>query len=208
MSDSFPEDAIEVARIAGAWGVKGWIKVQPYADDPQALFSTKRWYLKPPEVQVGGVPLRPQREAVAQFPTLLKVTQAKEHGDGVVAGVQDVLDRSAAEALRGARIFVARSSFPTAGEDEFYWVDLIGLRVINAAGVVLGQVSGLLETGAHCVLRVQPEAEDVLQAGAAPTASASTASLPEERLIPFVAAYVQRVDLAGRLIQVDWELDY
>ena len=45
----FPADAVEVGRVVGAWGVKGWIKVQPFASDPQALFSTKRWYLRPAE---------------------------------------------------------------------------------------------------------------------------------------------------------------
>ena len=49
----------------------------------------------------------------------------------MVASAQDVLDRNAAEALKGARIFVPRSSFPTAATDEYYWVDLMGLNVLN-----------------------------------------------------------------------------
>jgi 16S rRNA processing protein RimM len=172
----FPADAVEVGRVLGAWGIKGWIKVQPFAADAQALFSTKRWFLRPCE----GPGLAP--------PPLLRVTQSREQGDFVVAGVQEVPDRNAAEALRGARVFVARSSFPTAGDDEYYWVDLIGCAVINREGVALGTVADLIDTGAHSVLRV--------------------VSADEERLIPFVAAYIDSVDLAARSMVVDWGLDF
>jgi 16S rRNA processing protein RimM len=172
----FPADAVEVGKVLGAWGVKGWFKVQPFAADPQALFSSKRWYLRPSEGP--GVPP----------PPLLHVTQSREHAGLVVAGAQEVPDRNAAEALRGARVFVARGSFPTAAPDEYYWVDLIGCEVFNRGGVALGRVEDLLDTGVHSVLRVvQGEAE---------------------RLIPFVAAYVDSVDLAARRIVVDWGLDY
>ena len=113
----WPEDAIEVGRIIDAWGVKGWIKVQPFAADPQALFSSRRWFLKPPEPQNG--PKRPAAPAAA-LPPLLKIMQAKPHGDWVVAQVQEIDDRSGAESLRGARVFVPRASFPTADPDEYY----------------------------------------------------------------------------------------
>jgi 16S rRNA processing protein RimM len=182
----WPADAIEVARVLDAWGVKGWIKVQPIADDPQALFSSRRWFLKAPEENALRRPV-----ASGKLPTLLKITEAKNHGDLVVAQVRDVTDRAAAEALRGARIFVGRASFPTAGADEYYWVDLLGLVVVNRQGDNLGTVAGLIDTGAHSVLRVAP---------AAPEAA--------ERLIPFVSAYVDDVSLAQRRITVDWGLDY
>ncbi len=124
-----PADAVEVGRIADAWGVKGWFKVLPYSADPEALFSSKRWYLQPSE------------KGAKSFFTgtvLLPIRQAREHSDSVVAHAQGVDDRDAAEALKGARIFVPRSSFPTAAEDEYYWVDLIGLDVVNREGVALG----------------------------------------------------------------------
>ena len=181
----FPADAVEVARVLDAWGVKGWIRVQPYAKDPQALFSSRRWFLRPSEAQAG----RTAREAAAPLPALLRISEAREHGDGVIAAVRDIHDRNAAEALRGARIFVPRSSFPTAGNDEFYWVDLIGLQVFNRDGVRLGDVAGLLDNGAQSVLQVRD--------GDAP-----------ERLIPFVAAFIDQVDLPGRRILVDWGLDF
>ncbi|MBL0730823.1 ribosome maturation factor RimM [Piscinibacter sp. HJYY11] len=185
----WPEDAVEVGRIVDAWGVKGWIKVQPFASDPQALFSSKRWYLQPPEDSAVKRPAA--AKPAAAFPSLLKITQAKDHGDVVVAQVQEVEDRSAAEALRGGRIFIARSSFPTADADEYYWVDLIGMAVVNRKGEALGTVVGLIDTGPHSVLRIQP-------------ADAKA----EERLVPFVSAYVDEVKTADKLITVDWGLDY
>ena len=187
MELTFPDDAIEVGRVIGAWGVKGWIKVQPFSQDPQALFSSKRWFVRPPEPATGP-------RGLSSWPTLLKVVVAREHGDGVVAQVQDVDDRNGAEALKGARIFVARSSFPTPDEGEFYWVDLIGLQVVNRQGEVLGVVNDLLDTGVHGVLQVQGEL--------------GADGKPLLRLIPFVAAYVDDVDLEQRRILVDWGLDY
>ena len=187
---AFPADAIEVGRVVGAWGLKGWIRVLPHAKDPKALFSSKRWFTRPTERPLPGT-------LAIQPPPLLRVTLSKTHGDSVVASAQEIPDRSAAEALKGVRIYVARTSFPTAGDNEFYWIDLIGLAVVNREGQALGTVTDLLDTGAQSVLRVQPvEAAD----GADAT--------QEERLIPFVAAYIDDVDLAQRRITVDWGLDY
>jgi 16S rRNA processing protein RimM len=186
--DTLPADAVEVGRVLGAWGVKGAIKVKPFAADPQALFASKRWYLLP-----NDLPRPPGARVLTAPPPLLKVVQAKEQGDAVVATVQELADRDAAQALAGARVFVARTSFPTPDEGEFYWVDLIGLAVHNRQGDDLGTVIGLLETGPHCVLRIQP--------------SAASAPAPAERLIPFVDAYVDKVDLQARRIAVDWGLD-
>jgi 16S rRNA processing protein RimM len=176
--------------VIGAFGIKGWIRIQPFSADPKALYSSRRWFIQPPE--------RPGAKVVAAaLPRLLRITQAKVQGDEVVAAAQELPDRNAAEAMKGARIFIARSSFPTAGDGEYYWIDLIGLQVVNRDGALLGSVTDLLDTGVHSVLRVQrPDA-------------APDAPLDErERLIPFVAAYVDDVNLAERRITVDWGLDY
>lgn len=182
-----PADAIEVGRIADAWGIKGWFKVFPYSADPEALFSSKRWYLLPAE----------KGAKTFSGTQLLRVREAKEHSGTVVASAQEVDDRNAAEALRGARIFVARSSFPTAAKDEYYWIDLIGLDVVNREGVALGKVTELLAAGPQTVLVLsfeQPDAEGVSQAA--------------ERMIPFVSAFVDDVSLPKRCITVDWQPDY
>lgn len=178
-----PEDAVEVGRILGAWGVQGGIKIKPFSSDPQALFSSKRWFVEPSPAKPGQ-----------RVPGLMHVVQAREQGETVVATVREVADRDAAAALAGARVFVSRGSFPTPDADEFYWVDLIGLNAVNVDGAMLGRVVGLIETGPHCVLRIQPE-------------SSEDGSV-DEILIPFVNAYVGRVDLPGRTVHVDWQADY
>jgi 16S rRNA processing protein RimM len=195
-----PADAIEVGRIADAWGIKGWFKVLPHSASPEALFSSKRWYLLPSDRNVGANKSPSQKLAAALSdsaakPVLLKISEAKNHADTVVACSLDVADRNQAEALKGARIFVPRSSFPTAGADEYYWVDLLGLHVVNREGLALGQVKDLMSTGPQTVLVLsqEPEAEG---------------QPPVERMIPFVAAFVDNVDLPGRMITVDWQLDY
>ena len=178
----FPEDAVEVGRILGAWGIKGGLRVKAFASDPQALFTTRLWFLRPPEAA-------PPVTAVSRL-THLHVTLTREQGDAVVVTAQDLDDRNAAEALRGFRVYVARSSFPKPSEGEYYWVDLIGLGVVNREGLALGEVVGLIETGPHSVLRIQP-----------------TLAGADECLIPFVDAYVDRVDMASRCITVDWEVE-
>jgi 16S rRNA processing protein RimM len=186
---AWPEDAIEVGCITDAWGVKGWFKVKSFSSDPQALFSSRRWFVKPPESTGPRGAVK-----IPDLPTVIKIMAVKDHGDGVVAQAHDVSDRAGAEALRGARLFVSRGSFPTAGEDEYYWVDLLGLAVFNRQGEHLGDVVGLIDTGPHSVLRVSH-----------PDAGAAEA---DERLIPFVAAFVDSVSLSQRRISVDWGLDY
>lgn len=177
-----PADAIEVGRIVDAWGIKGWFKVLPHSADPQALFSSRRWFLQAPE----------KGPRVFSGTVLLRVREAKEHSDSVVARADGVEDRTGAEALKGARIYVPRSSFPTADAGEYYWVDLIGLEVKNREGVVLGTVKDLMATGPQTVLVIGYE-----EGGKA-----------QERMIPFVSAYVDGVDLQARRITVDWQADY
>lgn len=177
-----PADAIEVGRILDAWGIKGWFKVLPHSADPEALFSCKRWFLLPSDKGAKTF------EGVGE----LKVIEVKSHSNTIVAYAHEVADRSAADALRGARIFVPKSSFPAAQKDEYYWVDLIGLDVINREGQHLGLVRDLLSTGPQTVLVI----DDVQEAQTV------------ERMIPFVAAYIDDVSLPERRILVDWQPDY
>jgi 16S rRNA processing protein RimM len=181
-SAELPADAVEVGRIADAWGVKGWFKVLPHSASPEALFSSKRWFLQPTT----------QGAKTFEGTVLMKVLEAKDHSGTIVANAQDVADRNVAELLKGARIFVPRSSFPSASADEFYWVDLIGLDVVNREGEALGRVIDLMSTGPQTVLVIEYQDADK----------------PKERMIPFVSAYVDGVDLPSKRITVDWQADY
>ena len=178
-----PDDAVEVGRVQDAWGIQGWLRIQPYSASPEALFSSRRWFLLPPAQ--GARPFEGCQR--------LAVRQARAHGQAVVASAQGLTDRNVAEQLKGARVFVARSSFPTPAEGEYYWVDLLGLAVVNRQGVALGVVRDLLPTGPQTTLVLAFEGANG-QSG--------------ERLIPFVSAYVDEVDLPARRIIVDWQADY
>jgi 16S rRNA processing protein RimM len=181
--ESWPADAVEVGAIVDAYGLKGWVKVAAHADaghGGDALLSAKRWWL-----------LKGQERRSA--PSL----QAKTHSDSVVARLGGVADRDAALALRGSRVYISRSEFPALEADEFYWVDLLGLDVVNVAGVNLGKVADMIDNGAHSVMRIEY-----------PTTDKNGKPVAGERLIPFVGVFVKTVDQAAKQITVEWEADY
>lgn len=190
-ASALPDDSVEVGRILDAWGVKGWLKILPHSSQPEALFSAKYWFLQAPDAK-----FRPGFNAFTGT-VAVTVDEAKTHSDSVVAKMDGLDDRNDAEALRGCRIFLPRSAFPQASKDEYYWVDLIGLNVVNREGADLGCVRDLMATGPNSVLCV--EYQLIQEDGSLKT---------EERLIPFVSAYVDSVDTAGKLITVDWQPDY
>jgi 16S rRNA processing protein RimM len=177
-----PDDLVPVGYVSGAYGVAGWVRVKPFSDDADALLSIKTWWFDKPALALHG----------------LDVKQVKIHGGDVVAQLQGVVGRDAAEALKGAAVQVPRSHFPATAIDEFYWSDLIGLTVENLQGDCLGQVSDMMSNGPQSILRI---------AAIADPAAESAEAVPE-RLIPFVAQYVIRVDKIDRKITVDWGLDY
>ncbi|CAH2787126.1 MAG: 16S rRNA processing protein RimM [uncultured Paraburkholderia sp.] len=182
-AESWPADAVEVGKIVDAYGLKGWVKVAAHADaghGGDALLSAKRWWL-----------LRGQERNSA--PAL----QAKTHSDSVVAHLGGVSERDMAHALRGTRVYISRSEFPALGADEFYWVDLLGLDVVNVAGVHLGKVADMIDNGAHSVLRIEYPASDK-----------NGKPVTGKRLIPFVGVLVKAVDQLAKQIIVEWEADY
>ena len=188
---ALPDDSIEVGRILDAWGVKGWLKILPHSSDPEALFSAKSWFLQAPDAK-----FRPGFNAFTGTVSIT-VEEAKIHSDSVVVKIDGLDDRNDAEGLRGCRIFLPRSAFPKASKDEYYWVDLIGLNVVNRESVALGCVRDLMATGPNSVLCVEYQ-----------TTQEDGSNKDEERMIPFVSAYVDSVDIAGKLITVDWQPDY
>lgn len=166
-------EIVVLGRLADPYGIRGWIKVHPYGDDPLDWSEMPVWWLG----KEGG----PWRE--------VGLKGLKVHGDGLVALLEGVPDRTAAEALKGALVGAPRDALPSTGDDEFYWGDLIGLEVVNSGDESLGKVAGLLETGANDVLRV------VAEDGA-------------ERLLPFVEAVVLAVEKEAGRIRVEWGCDW
>mgnify|MGYP000912595458 CR=1 FL=1 len=187
---SLPDDAVELGRFLDAWGIKGWVHIQPYSADTRALFESTDWYLLPPEARFG--------KGFSAFggPVRVTVADVKAHADGVVARLEGIADRNGAEGLKGARIHVPRSAFPPAQEGEYYWVDLIGLSVVNREGEHLGVVQDLMPTGPHSVLVLGY------------TETVDGRERQAERMIPFVDAYIDDVNLTARRITADWQPDY
>jgi 16S rRNA processing protein RimM len=209
-----PDDLVEVGFVVDAYGVKGWVKIQPHAQDGHggdAMVRARHWWVaarlpvvgkppvgKPVGQSIGKAEDRPAGSAPAgsrdepRTPLrLVSVSGAKMHSGSVVAHMAGFADRDQALAAKGTTVHVRRADFPKLPQDEFYWVDLIGLAVVNTEGEALGEVVGLIDNGAHSVMRIVPPA-----------------IVADERLIPFVDAYVRGVDLEARRIVVDWGLDY
>lgn len=193
-----PGDLVELGRINGAYGVKGWVKVQPHSAQADVLRKASGWWL---------TRLAPEkaRGVVASAPQEYKVVQARPQGASVVAQLAGITDRDQAEALRGLAVQVSRSQFPATADDEYYWVDLIGCAFYtNAEGepARVGIVEEVFDNGAHAILRV------VLQRapapGGEPEPRRDAKGRPLEILVPFVGAHILAVDLSARRIDSNW----
>jgi len=201
-SSAVPPDLVELGRVTSAYGVKGWIKVQPHSAQAEVLRSTQQWWLLRSVSQVA-------RGAVASAPVAHAVVQARAQGATVVALLDGLSGRDQAEALRGSVVLVARSAFPKPADDEYYWVDLIGCdfyTTADGAAQHVGRVEEVLDNGAHAILRVVRTRIDAEGAGPQPVLDAK--GRPAELLVPFVQAHIHGVDLAARRIDSDWPVDY
>jgi 16S rRNA processing protein RimM len=172
-----PERFAILGRITAPYGVKGWVRVHPFTESKGSLLRYRSWW-------VGHEERWSERQ----------VLQSRVHGSAVVAQILGCVGRDAAEQLRGEQVAVLRSALPETRDNEFYWADLLGLRVVNAGGEELGEVGELLETGANDVLVVEPSAGSIDD---------------RQRLIPYLPGdVVLEVDLATGRILVDWDPDF
>jgi 16S rRNA processing protein RimM len=118
----------------------------------------------------------------------LEVSSVRRHGDVLLAKWQGWDTPESIDAVKGAVVAVPRSEFPVLPAGQHYWSDLIGAQVVNREGQALGTVSGLANNGAHDVLQIEGESGTLL--------------------VPLVPAYVDDVDVAARVIRVDWQVDW
>lgn len=128
---------VELGKLVGVWGVKGWAKLHSYTRNRADISQYKTWYLQKPRSK--------------DDPTPIKVLNCREQGQGMVVQFDGVNDRDVAMAMSGQTIFVKQSDLPDLPAGEFYWQQLIGLSVSNEAGPI-GKVLSILETGANDVL--------------------------------------------------------
>jgi 16S rRNA processing protein RimM len=166
-----PDAPLVMGRIAAPYGVKGWVRVVTFTEAPENLLTYSPWHLH----RDGGW------EAVA-------LLEGREHGKGLVVRLEGCDDRDAAAALNGVDIGIYRRQLPAPQADEYYWSDLVGLKVLTRHGRLLGVVDHLIETGANDVLVIHGE---------------------REHLVPFVRGQViESVDLEAGVIRVDWDPDF
>lgn len=169
--DQARSDLVVMGRISGLYGVRGWVKVHSETEPRENIVQYSPWYLR---LQDGW------RE--------VPLAAGRRHGKGVVAQLAGYDNRDAAAALVGTEVAVRRDQLPPPAAGEYYWADLIGLRVATVDGTDLGIVDHLMETGANDVLVVRGE---------------------RERLIPFLPDdVVVEVDLEGGCMRVDWDPDF
>jgi 16S rRNA processing protein RimM len=135
-----PDEKVPMGRVVAPWGVKGWVKVEPYSDERDSLCGFPNWLLEK----------RGKLQPVA-------VAECKVHGAHVVARFEGCDDRDQAEAWRGAQVMLRRGELPPPEPNEVYQADLIGLTVLGANGERLGRIVEILENPGNPVLRVAGE---------------------------------------------------
>jgi 16S rRNA processing protein RimM len=131
------ERLILVGRVAGAFGVKGEVRITAYTDDPAALVRYREL------VREDGTPG-------------LSLTAGRPHKGALVGRAKEIATREDAEAIRGLQLYVPRSALPAPDEDEFYLADLIGLRAVSPDGAELGHVKSVQNFGAGDLLEIAP----------------------------------------------------
>ncbi len=199
--DKAPDDLVELGRVVSAYGIKGWVKVQPYSMPADVLVQARTWWLRPPAAAVG--------QAGEPLPAMpISVLSSRPHGATVVAQLQGYTVREEVEALRAHTVSVSRAQFPAAEDDEYYWIDLIGCRLmgeLNGEPTLIGEVLDVTDNGAHAVLKV----------GRASLDSQGNLVFARDKngrvvdiLVPFVEAHIQHVDLNARRIDSDWPADF
>lgn len=165
-------DWVVLGRIQGVFGLAGLVKVYSYTETPADILKYPSWWLR-----------------IAQDRRCYRLVGGQTHGKTLLAALEGVADRDRAQALVGYLIEVPRTQLPALPQGEYYWSQLLGLRVINREGEVLGTVDSLFETGANDVVVVK-----------APNG--------EEILIPYLDPVIIRVDLDAHRLDVDWQVDY
>ena len=127
---------INVGRISGVFGIKGWVKVFSFTDARENILNYSPWLLK--------------KDSETR---LVNVIDGNLQGKAVVAQLDGVSDRDQAASLMGWDIFINPDQLPKVAKNEYYWSDLVGLAVETTLGVQLGIVDSLLETGANDVVK-------------------------------------------------------
>ena len=162
---------VVVGRIGSAYGIKGWTHVHSFTVPITNLLEFDQLY--------GRRDDKPWEQ--------LESVEFRRHREELIARFDDCGDRTDAEALRNIELGVHRNALPPIHDDEFYWIDLIGLDVVNTDEITLGKISNVLETGASAILEVKGE--------------------KGEYLIPLVKPVLDSVSISA-YVKVRWDVDW
>lgn len=136
-------EPVELGRIGGAFGVKGWVRLQSFTEPPATILDYEGLRLVGPD----GV----ERD--------LRIAEARQHGLDLVVRLEGIESRDAARALARAAIVIERGRLPGTAPGEYYWHDLIGLEAVNLQGQRLGRVEHFIDAPANPVMVVQGDRE-------------------------------------------------
>lgn len=200
--DDESSEKLIVGRITGVYGIQGWLKIFSYTDPMEAIVDYSPWYI------------RAENRKNAPW-TTVKLKAGKRHAKTVIARLEGCNDCDTAMSYIGNEISIKLEQLEDLkGKDEYYWRDLLGLRVINQQGIELGRVKNLLETGANDVLVVASE-DEVAEAAVEKAASegvvetAAAENRHKEHLIPWTMHNaIIAVDIEQGVIEVDWDADF
>jgi len=134
-----------MGRVVGVHGIRGWIKVESFAEPLAALVDYRPWRLRRGDDQ-----------------SIVEVAEAQASTRPLRVRLQDVDSREAAFALVGSEILILRDALPEISGQGYYWADLEGMRVVTTEGTDLGTVAHLFATGANDVLVVRGERERLI----------------------------------------------
>lgn len=136
---------VVLGRIAGVFGLKGWVKVFSHTEPREGILDYQNWLLG--------------RDDTWQA---VKVEDGKLHGKSVIVKLATVEDPEAAAEWLDAEIAVPREDLPQTDDGQYYWSDLEGLQVVHRDGRSLGKVAYLMATGANDVLVVEGDSERLI----------------------------------------------
>ncbi len=175
------ESKVCLGVISGAHGIRGEVKIKAFGEDPLAIGA-----YGPLSDEAGG--------------TTVEITKMRPNKGGLIARIAGVGDRTQAEALKGLKLYVARSALPEAEENEYYHADLVGLSVELSDGKPMGQVIAVQDFGAGPMLEIRLSGSSQTEA----KTEAKTAAKAENTLLaPFTRETVPEVDLAGGRLVLD-----
>ncbi len=160
-----------LATVGAPWGLQGWVKVWSATSPRERLLEYREF-----------------NGASEHWQGHLDVAQIRPQGRFLACKFNGFDSPEAAEKIKSVELQVRRSALPDTEENEYYWHDLIGLQVVTVAGIELGRIEEMLETGANDVMVVQGE---------------------RRRWVPFVIPeVVAEVDLVAGICRVDWDPDF